>query len=74
MLGRKIIVEWHPSKIDKARRVPLTRAIPYRDPRQQAERFKAVPVIKAPGAGTRPDRSPESDREPRSFKAIRLGA
>ena len=39
----KIIIERHPSKIDKdGRHHYLIRAIPYRDPRQEAERLKAV--------------------------------
>ena len=43
MLVDKIIIERHPSKIDKdARRHYLIRAIPYQDPQQEAERLKAV--------------------------------
>jgi hypothetical protein len=39
----KIIIERHPSKIDKdGRRHYLVRAIPYHDPEQEAERLKAV--------------------------------
>jgi len=39
----KIIIVWHPSKIDKdGKRHHLTRAIPYQDPQQEAERLKAV--------------------------------
>ena len=39
----KIIIERHPSKIDKdGRRHYLIRAIPYQDPQQEAERLKAV--------------------------------
>ena len=42
MLVGKIIIERHPSKIDKdGKRHYLIRAIPYQDP-QQAERLKAV--------------------------------
>ena len=42
MLVDKIVIERHPSKIDKdGRRHKLIRAIPYQDP-QQAERLKAV--------------------------------
>jgi hypothetical protein len=42
MLVDKIIIEQHPSKIDKdGRRHYLIRAIPYQDP-QRAERLKAV--------------------------------
>jgi hypothetical protein len=40
---RKIIIERHPSKIDKdGRRHYLIRAIPYQDPQQEAERLTAV--------------------------------
>jgi hypothetical protein len=43
MLIDKIIIERHPSKIDKdGRRHYLIRAIPYQDPEQEAERLKAV--------------------------------
>jgi hypothetical protein len=43
MLMDKIIIERHPSKIDKdGRRHYLIRAIPYQDPQQEAERLKAV--------------------------------
>jgi hypothetical protein len=43
MLVDKIIIERHPSKIDKdGRRHYLIRAIPYQDPHQEAERLKAV--------------------------------
>ena len=43
MLVDKIIIERHPSKIDKdGRRHYLIRAIPYQDPQQEAERLKAV--------------------------------
>jgi len=43
MLVDKIIIERHPSKIDKdSRRHYLIRAIPYQDPQQEAERLKAV--------------------------------
>ena len=43
MLVDKIIIERHPSKIDQdGRRHYLIRAIHYRDPRQEAERLKAV--------------------------------
>ena len=43
MLVDKIIIERHPSKIDKAgRRHYLIRAIPYQDPQQEAERLEAV--------------------------------
>jgi hypothetical protein len=39
MLVDKIIIERHPSKIDKdGRRNYLIRAIPYQDPEQEAER------------------------------------
>jgi hypothetical protein len=39
----KIIIAPHPHKIDKAGRRHYTiRAIPYQDPRQEAERLKAV--------------------------------
>ena len=39
----KIVIERHPSKIDKdGRRHYLIRAIPYQDPQQEAERLKAV--------------------------------
>ena len=43
MLVDKIIIERHPSKIDKdGRRHYLIRAIPYQDPEMEAERLKAV--------------------------------
>jgi len=43
MLVDKIIIERHPSKIDKdGSRHYLIRAIPYQDPQQEAERLKAV--------------------------------
>jgi DNA invertase Pin-like site-specific DNA recombinase len=43
MLVDKIIIERHPSKIDKdGKRHYLIRAIPYQDPQQEAERLKAV--------------------------------
>jgi hypothetical protein len=43
MLVDKIIIERHPSKIDKnGTRHYLIRAIPYQDPQQGAERLKAV--------------------------------
>ena len=43
MLVDKIIIERHPSKIDKdGRRHYLIRAIPNQDPQQEAERLKAV--------------------------------
>ena len=43
MLVDKIIIERHPSKIDKdSRRHYLIRAISYQDPQQEAERLKAV--------------------------------
>ena len=43
MLVDKIIIERHPSKIDKdGRGHYLIRAIPYQDPQQEAERLKAV--------------------------------
>ena len=43
MLVDKIVIERHPSKIDKdGRRHYLIRAIPYRYPQQEAERLKAV--------------------------------
>jgi site-specific DNA recombinase len=43
MLVDKIIIERHPSKIDKdGRRHYTIRAIPYQDPQQEAERLKAV--------------------------------
>ena len=43
MLVDKIIIERHPSKIDKdGRRHFLIRAIPYQDPQREAERLKAV--------------------------------
>jgi hypothetical protein len=43
MLVDKIIIDRHPSKIDKdGRRNYLIRAIPYQDPEQAAERLKAV--------------------------------
>jgi hypothetical protein len=43
MLVDKIIIAPHPHKIDKAGRRHYTiRAIPYQDPRQEAERLKAV--------------------------------
>ena len=43
MLAGKIIIERHPSKIDKdGKRHFLIRAIPYQDPQQEAERLKAV--------------------------------
>jgi hypothetical protein len=43
MLVDKIVIERHPSKIDKdGRRHYLIRAIPYQDPQQWAERLKAV--------------------------------
>jgi hypothetical protein len=43
MLVDKIIIEKHPSKIDKdGRRHYLIRAIPYQSPQQEAERLKAV--------------------------------
>jgi hypothetical protein len=39
----KIVIERHPSRIDKdGRRHYLIRAIPYRDPEQEADRLKAV--------------------------------
>ena len=39
----KIVIERHPSKIDKdGRRHYLIHAIPYQDPQQGAERLKAV--------------------------------
>ena len=43
MLVDKIIIERHPSKIDKdGRRHYTIRAIPHQDPQQEAERLKAV--------------------------------
>jgi hypothetical protein len=43
MLVDKIIIERHPSKIDKdGKRHYLIRAIPYQDPQQEAERLKSV--------------------------------
>ena len=43
MLVDKIVIERHPSKIDKdGRRHYLIRAIPYQDPQQEDERLKAV--------------------------------
>jgi hypothetical protein len=43
MLVDKIIIARHPHKIDKAGRRHYTiRAIPYQDPREEAERLKAV--------------------------------
>ena len=43
MLVDKIIIERHPSKIDKdGRRHYLIRAIPYQDLEMEAERLKAV--------------------------------
>jgi hypothetical protein len=43
MLVDKIVIARHPHKIDKAGRRHYTiRAIPYQDPRQEAERLKAV--------------------------------
>lgn len=43
MLVDKIVIERHPSKIDKdGRGHYLIRAIPYQDPQQEAERLKAV--------------------------------
>ena len=43
MLVDKIIINRHPSEIDKdGRRHYLIRAIPYQDPQQGAERLKAV--------------------------------
>ena len=39
----KIVIERHPSKIDKdGRRHYLIRPIPYQDPQQEVERLKAV--------------------------------
>jgi hypothetical protein len=43
MLVDKIIIERHPSKIDKdGRRHYLIRAIAFQDPQQEVERLKAV--------------------------------
>jgi hypothetical protein len=43
MLVDKIIIERHPSKIDKdGKRHYLIRPIPCQDPQQEAERLKAV--------------------------------
>src|SRR4249920_1713092 len=43
MLVDKIVIAPHPHKIDKdGKRHYLIRAIPYQDPRQEAERLKAV--------------------------------
>ena len=43
MLMDKIIIERHPSKLDKdGRRHYLIRTIPYQDSRQEAERLKKV--------------------------------
>jgi hypothetical protein len=43
MLVDKIIIERHPSKIDKGgRRHYLIRAIPYQDPQQETERLTAA--------------------------------
>jgi hypothetical protein len=43
MLVDKTVIAPHPHKIDKdGRRHYLIRAIPYQDPRQEAERLKAV--------------------------------
>jgi hypothetical protein len=43
MLVDKIIIERHPSKIDKdGRRHYTIRAIPYQNPQQEAERLNAV--------------------------------
>ena len=43
MLADKIIIERHPSKIDKdGSRHYTIRAIPFQDPQQEAERLKAV--------------------------------
>jgi hypothetical protein len=57
MLVDKIIIERHPSKIDKdGNRHYLIRAIPYQDPQQEAERLKAVQRL-----GSRS--SPESEQQ-----------
>ena len=43
MLVDKIVIERHPSKIDKdGRRHYLIRAIPYQDPEMEAARLKAI--------------------------------
>ena len=43
MLVDKIIIERHPSKIDKdGKRYDTIRTIPYEDAQQEAERLKAV--------------------------------
>jgi hypothetical protein len=43
MLVDKIIIERHPSKIDKdGKRYDTIRTIPYQDPQQEAERLKTV--------------------------------
>jgi hypothetical protein len=43
MLVDKIIIDRHPSKIDKdGRRHHSIRAFPYQNPQQEAERLKAV--------------------------------
>jgi hypothetical protein len=58
----KIIIERHPSKIDKdGRRHYLIRAIPYQDPSQEAEHLKAVheariKIVLRVGAGWFPTR------------------
>ena len=64
MLVDKIIIDRHPSKIDKdGKRHYLIRAIPYQDPQQEAERLKAVHE-----AGSRS--SPGSERKSRPDPAM----
>jgi hypothetical protein len=74
MLVDKIIIERHPSKIDKAgKRHDLIRAIPYQDP-QQEERLKAVhearvkivPRVQAAGRSQRPNASSMMHTVPRA--------
>jgi hypothetical protein len=47
MLVDKIIIERHPSKIDKdGKRHYLIRAIPYQDPEMEGERLKKVHEVR----------------------------
>ncbi|HLM20905.1 MAG TPA: hypothetical protein VK390_05185 [Propionibacteriaceae bacterium] len=61
MLVDKIIIERHPSKIDKdGGRHSLIRAIPYQDPRQEAEAAQGGAGDQNPWRGARgPTESPD---------------
>ena len=77
MLVDKIIIERHPSKIDKdGRRHYLIRAIPYQDPQQEAERLKKPSLGRHSGTlAHRGETSPEASAACRAFlRGRRYGA